>query len=193
MNSLAKKYLSDNLLLAVLPLMVVCKTAPDALLAAAIIVIALPLTDLSARILHKLLNSSALLFARMVFAVGYIGILATVCTLFAKTQVENLGIYLYLPAVTTLFFAMEKNETSLPETLKDSAISSASFFVVLFISGILREFLGLGSLFGVEIYTKLFAPIGFFASPAGGLFTAAIFLILCRVISCERGKECVNE
>jgi electron transport complex protein RnfE len=192
MNGVIKKSFFDKILLALLPLMAVCKTLSEALLAAVVIGISLLLTDLCVHCIGKQIIGAPLGFASVVITLGFIGVFAALATLFAKGQVESIGVYLYIPAVTGVIFSQDK-KSGFINSFKTSAVNSLSFALILTVSGLFREFMGMGSIFGVDIYTKLFAPIGFFTTPAGGLMTAALLLIVCRVVFGKAGKEAENE
>ncbi len=192
MYSITKRSYFDKILLALLPLMAVCKTLTDALTAAVIAAVALLLTDLCAHFLRKLISGAPFRFARIIISIGFIGAFAAVVSLFAKTQIENLGVYLYIPAVTALFFG-ESEGISFFGRIKASAINSLAFFTLLTVSGFFRELIGMGSVCGIDLYTKWFVPIGFFTTPAGGLLTAAVLLIVCRAVFDRTEKEAKDE
>ena len=88
---------------------------------------------------------------------------------------------------------MARNQTLTSSNIFDvlseigaSAVLGGGFLIL---SSLIREVLGLGSLFGIDLYTKYFSPIGFFATPAGGFLIAALGVILYRLFVLTSSEE----
>lgn len=179
---LKSKKQSDRIVLAAVPLMAVCSTAISSLLAALIALIAVIAAGTTVSLLKPFLNGKTAPFAQITVAVGAIGILSAVCSVFASETVGELGIYLPLISVTAVLL-MDSDaalNSGALDTLKNSALLGGANALFLLCSGIIRELLGFGSLFGADVYSSWFSPIGFFTTPAGGLFTAAVLAVCYR-------------
>lgn len=184
LDVLKTKSTYSRMILSAIPLVAVCSTAANALIAAVISLVAVLLAGICISALKPFLNDKTAPFAQIIIAVGVIGILSMVGSLFAKELISDMSAYLPLIAVTTVLllnadFAL--NNTVVTTLIGGGIIGGASSLFII-CCGILREILGRGSLFGIELYTPWFSPIEFFATPAGGLFTAAVLAIVYNLL-----------
>ena len=171
---------TGKIILSVVPLTAVCGTALSSVIAAIILLITVALTWALLPLIKQFLSEKTAPFVRIIIALGVIGTLTMVSTVFFKEATNSIAVYLPLIAITVIMLsAINENIESTPiQALKLGATLGGWGSVFLFAVGVLKEFLGMGSLFGFNVYTKLFAPIEFFKNPAGSLLICAGLAII---------------
>lgn len=174
------KNLYFQIVLATLPVTVAGRSGLSALLAAVTAVLAATAGSVIITALKKFLNIKTAPFALLITAVGVVGVCTLLSQLFFPETAAILGFALALVAVAVPFTV--SCDFCLNQSLAGSCLTAlllsgvqAAFMLAC---GIIREFFGSGSLFGLDIYTRWFAPISFFTTPAGGLLTVALLLIV---------------
>ena len=116
---------------------------------------------------------------------AFVVIIATLVTLlrfflekFIPDLYDAMGVYLPLIVVNCLILGRAESFASkrpVSESALDGLASGLGFTAALSIMGFLRELLGKGSLFGVQLWDF---KIGFFASSAGAFFTYGMCIAL---------------
>ncbi|MBO5873109.1 MAG: hypothetical protein J6Q56_02770 [Clostridia bacterium] len=183
---LKNKTAFKSIVLACLPLTAVTNKVLPSIIAAVILLLSATLTSLASSCLERLLCNKALLFARLIISAGVVGIVAPLLTIIAKAQIDYMGIYIPLITISTVLLLNQDADSikTIKENLIKTLITSSAAVVIIILCGFLREFLGFGSLFGFDLYTKFISPIGFFATSAGGLLTlsflSAVYALLIR-------------
>ncbi len=177
---LKDRQLFENWLLAVLPLLAVSSTLKTGLILSAIVVLALVLSSFGIFALRSFLTEETAPFARLIIAVGVVGISAALLRTAFNEDITGLGIYVSVAAISVVLmlrsdYIIQTDIYGLVFGIMFSVIVGVGFLIV---SSLIREFLGYGSIFGFDIYTKFLDPVSFFATPAGGLLTAAVFAIV---------------
>ena len=171
---------TGKIILSVVPLTAVCGTALSSVIAAIILLITVASTWALLPLIKQFLSEKTAPFVRIIIALGVIGTLTMVSTVFFKEATNSIAVYLPLIAITVIMLStINENIESTPiQALKLGATLGGLGSVFLFAVGVLKEFLGMGSLFGFNVYTKLFAPIEFFKNPAGSLLICAGLAII---------------
>lgn len=193
-NFLLDKKSFYKVILSLLPLVPICSTLKDGLIIGSAFCITLIISALTAPLLYKHLSSKTAFSAKILVTSALSGLLYIVLNLLLSAKAETLGVYMPLVAVCTLIASINDKPSTFKTYFSSQCfVALASFLVVVF-SSLLREFLGMGSVFGFDIFSKWFQPISFFSTSAGALFTVAVFVIvyqaaICRVSKGEEGKE----
>ena len=178
------KSVYNKIILSVVPLTALCSTALSALIAGITVIFAVSLSWIAVSALKQFLSSKTETFVRIVIAVGIVGVATMLFSIIFKDAVESIGIYLPLISVTTAVLVGSDDvlgEKPSNVFLYGAVISSVAA-VFLFTVGFLKEFLGMGSIFGIDIYTKIFTPMEFFKTPAGALLICAVLTVLYNAL-----------
>ena len=180
-----------KIILSVVPLTAVCSTALSSLIAAVISLITVALVWVLLPLLSRFLTEKTAPFVRIIIALGVIGTLTLISTVLFKDATQSIALYLPLIALTTVMLhPINENTKALPlDALKLGATHGGFGSAFLFLVGVLKELLGMGSLFGLDIYTKLFAPIEFFKTPGGALLICAALTIAYNLAVKYLGKR----
>lgn len=187
-DALKDKNNYGRMILSVLPLIAVCNTALDSLVASAILVLTGIISVCVLFLLRKLLTPKTAPFALIVISVGTVGILSMIMELFASKQIDGLGVYIPLISLSAIFMINfgEVSNLTVKKSLKKTLAFSLGAVGFIICSAFLREFFGSGAIFGVDIYSQKVTPIGFLTTPAGGFLIAAVLVMVYNVII---GKE----
>lgn len=124
---------------------------------------------------------------------------------FVPTLYDSLGIYLTLITVNCIIFGraeMFASKNKLIPSILDALGMGIGFTLALFLMGSIREILGSGKWFGMEIPGISSNPMLIFIMPAGGFFALGVIIAVVNKIanrkppeklSCEGGCEgCPN-
>ena len=96
-----------------------------------------------------------------------------------------LGVFLSLITVNCIILGraeMFASKNGVAASLMDGLGMGLGFTGALLIMSIIREALGLGSVFGLS-FGSWFEPIGFFVMPAGGFFVFGMVIALVNVLT----------
>ena len=179
-SMLQDKNTYNKIIIKTLPLTLVATTAYAAVLVGVISLVAVCLSTVAVCLLKPLLNVKTADFAKIIISVGIVGALTMIASVYIKELSDSVSLYLPLISLTTVLLVSgeETIQNTVSITFKYSFVIGAVSTGFLFVVGILRELLGLGSFFGLDVYTKVFAPMEFFKNPAGALFICAILTII---------------
>lgn len=116
----------------------------------------------------------------------FIVIIATFVTLvrmfleaFVPSLYDSLGVYLPLIVVNCIILGRAESFAShnpVGESALDGLFMGIGFTLVLTLMGIVREFLGNASFFGVQLWDKNVFSIAFFSTSAGSFLTYGLFI-----------------
>lgn len=116
----------------------------------------------------------------------FIVIIATFVTLvrmfleaFVPSLYDSLGVYLPLIVVNCIILGRAESFAShnpVGESALDGLFMGIGFTLALTLMGIVREFLGNASLFGVQLWDKNVFSIAFFSTSAGAFLTYGLFI-----------------
>ena len=123
----------------------------------------------------------------------------TIIQLFVKGFVpaidSALGVFLPLIVVNCIILGRAEMFASKNKVLAsavDGLGMGVGFTAALLAMGIIREFLGAGSIFGVELYTQLgIPPMIIFILPAGGFFVYGMLIALVNQITRKKNPKAV--
>jgi electron transport complex protein RnfE len=96
---------------------------------------------------------------------------------------ESLGLYLPLIVVNCIILGRAESFASKNKvgwSILDGLFMGIGFTLALTLMGAVREFLGYGTLFNIQIMNF---QIGFFSSSAGAFFTYAVFIAVFSLVS----------
>ena len=182
LNLLRQSSTYYRIVLASLPVLAVANDGFSSLLLGITLLVCSVVSACVINLISSFLTEKTAPFARLVVSVGISGILAAVASILFYQIVSTLTAYIALCAVLACFTtqADQHLKTQFLSSLSGTAIVGAACAVFVIAGGIIRELFGAASLFGVDIYSKFFAPAAFFITPAGGLLVAAVFALIYK-------------
>ncbi len=133
---------------------------------------------------------------------AYITIIATFVTIiqmlvkaFLPAIDASLGIFLPLIVVNCIILAraeMFASKNKVIPSILDAIGMGAGFTAALTLMGIIREFFGAGSIFGLPITQGFIDPMIVFILPPGGFFVFGILVALSNKLAVSLGKKPVK-
>lgn len=130
---------------------------------------------------------------------AYITIIATFVTIiqmlvkaFLPSIDSALGIFLPLIVVNCIILAraeMFASKNTVVPSILDAIGMGIGFTAALTLMGMLREFFGAGTLFGVEITKGAIEPMLVFILPPGGFFVFGVLVALSNKLAVKMGKK----
>ena len=118
----------------------------------------------------------------IVIIAGFVTFVSFILQSFLPDLYSALGVFLSLITVNCIILGraeMFASKNGVAASLMDGLGMGLGFTGALLIMSIIREALGLGSVFGLS-FGSWFEPIGFFVMPAGGFFVFEIGRASCR-------------
>lgn len=192
LSILKDKNTYSKIIIKTLPLTLVSVSALTGLYVGIVSLLAVCLSSVAVCLLKPFISGKYAAVAKIIISVGVVGILTMTASLFMKKTVDSVALYLPLISLTTVLLVdtQEILNYSPVKALKVSAIVGGLGADLLLTVGFLRELLGLGSFFGLDVYTKLFSPITFFATPAGALLLLGLLAIGYNLLASAIEKRC---
>lgn len=147
-------------------------------------------SNLLISLIKNLIPKSVRLPAYIVIIAGFVTIVKLILARFLPPVSELLGVYLDLITVNCIILGRAEMFASKNKPLAsvlDGAGMGLGFTLALFLMGTLREIIGAGSWFGLDI-PFITNPVTLIARPAGGFFTLGIIIALVGVITNKKPK-----
>lgn len=192
LSILEDKNTYSKIIIKTLPLALVSVSALTGLYVGIVSLLAVCLSSVAVCFLKPFISGKYAAVAKIIISVGVVGILTMTASLFMKKTVDSVALYLPLISLTTVLLVDTQEILSFSplNALKNSALIGGLGADLLLTVGFLRELLGLGSFFGLDVYTKLFSPITFFATPAGALLLLGLLAIGYNLLATAIEKRC---
>lgn len=154
--------------LGIAPLVVMDTSGRNALMLFAAVLLLLPIVRVVPMLLMKHFGEKARpMLVCGVAALAYIPVYFILYFIFQKNLL-SLGIYLPMLVCEPLVIQRFEHtlDASISQTVRKSIGFTLGYGLVLFVLGLVREFLALGQLFGVQVTKLLFFPLA--STPMGG-------------------------
>lgn len=121
----------------------------------------------------------------IVIIAGFVTVVGFLLHRFVPSLYSALGLYLSLITVNCIILARAEifaSKNSVGKSALDGLGMGLGFTLALLLMGSVREILGCGTWFGIELTKRLFESMKLFVSPAGGFFTLAMLIAAINVI-----------
>jgi len=142
-------------------------------------------------LLRKLIPAEIRIAAFVIIVAGFVTILQLMLEAYAPPSInEALGIYIPLIVVNCILFARIESFASknrLFDSVVDALGMGLGFTFGLVTVGIIREFLGSGSVFGLEVFKDPSANMLIMVMAPGAFFTLGTIIMVRKYIKVRRG------
>jgi len=180
-------------LLALCPLLAVTTSALNALTmglsTTAVMVCACAVISL----MRKLIPGEIRIASFVVIVAGFVTVLQLMLAAYAPPAVnETLGIFIPLIVVNCILFARIESFASKNKVLLsviDAAGMGLGFTVGLLIVGVVREFFGSGTFFGIEMLPESTSRVLIMIMAPGAFFTLGIVIMVFKHLREKRGRQ----
>ena len=126
---------------------------------------------------------------------GFVSVVQMLVKAFAPAIDKSLGIFLPLIVVNCIILAraeMFASKNSLLPSVLDGLGMGIGFTATLTLMGLIREFFGAGTLFGIAVTTNVISPMIVFLLPPGGFFVFGMLVAASNALAKANGKKAVN-
>ncbi|MDR0320508.1 MAG: electron transport complex subunit RsxE [Treponema sp.] len=176
-------------LLALCPLLAVTTSAINAIIMGLATTAVMICASSVISIVRKLIPGEIRIAAAVIIVAGFVTILQLCLDAYVPPNITAaLGIYIPLIVVNCIVFARLESFASknkLFPSMLDALSMGLGFTLGLFIIGVIREFLGKGSIFGKELLND---PMLIMGRPAGAFFTLGVIIMIGKQISIVRSR-----
>ena len=157
------------------------------------VTVILTLSNVIISLLRKVIPGSVRIPAFVVIIATLVTIVRMVLDKFIPDLYEAMGVFLPLIVVNCIILGRAEafaSKNPVVDSAVDGFATGLGFTLGLTVLGIVREFLGKGSLFGIQIMPF---SIGFFSSSAGAFFVygicIAVFTAITNAVSLKQKKK----
>ncbi len=143
-------------------------------------------------LLRKVIPDKVRIPAYITIIAGFVTIVQMIVKAFSPAINDSLGIFLPLIVVNCIILGraeMYASKNSVIPSIIDGLGMGVGFTAALLLMGIIRELLGAGTIFGIEI---LPVQILIFILPPGGFFVYGMLIALANKLNRKAGKKVVD-
>lgn len=172
-----------KLVLGTCPTLALTTAAMNGLGMGAAVTFVLICSNLLISLLRKVIPNQVRIPAFVLIIATFVTIVRLALDKFLPSIYESLGLYLPLIVVNCIILGRAESFASKNKagwSILDGLFMGIGFTLALTLMGAVREFLGYGTLFNIQIMNF---QIGFFSSSAGAFFTYAVFIAVFSLVS----------
>lgn len=126
---------------------------------------------------------------------GFVSVVQMLVKAFAPAIDESLGIFLPLIVVNCIILAraeMFASKNPVLPSILDGLGMGIGFTATLTLMGTIRELLGAGTVFGLNVTAQFIDPMIIFLLPPGGFFVFGILVAISNALAKRQGKPVVE-
>lgn len=143
-------------------------------------------------LVKKLIPDAVRLPAYIVIIAGFVTIIGFLMQAYFPELYKALGIFLSLIVVNCIILGraeMFASKNPVGKSALDGLGYGIGFTLALTVIGVVREFFGAGTFFGMNIYPDFIEPALFFILPCGGFFTLGCIIAVVNKIMKRKPKK----
>ncbi len=152
-------------------------------------------SNIAISLLRNIIPNKVRIPAYITIIAGFVSVVQMLVKAFAPAIDKSLGIFLPLIVVNCIILAraeMFASKNSVLPSALDGLGMGIGFTATLTLMGLIREFLGAGTLFGVTATTNLITPMLVFLLPPGGFFVFGMLVAASNALAKANGKKAVT-
>lgn len=184
------------LLLGTCPTLAVTTMAVNALGMGAATIFVLVCSNFVISILRNIIPNTVRIPCYIVVISTFVTIVGLAMEAYMPAIYSALGVFLPLIVVNCIILGRAEMFASKNKPL-DSAIDGLSmglgFTLTLFLMATIREVLGFGTFFGMDVTFGVFQPLSIMTQPAGGFFVFGVLIALSIFAQEKRGKKNIRK
>ena len=145
----------------------------------------LVLSNLVISLLRKVIPDQVRLPAYIVIVASLVTVTELLIEAYLPSVYEALGIYIPLIVVNCIILGRAEayaNKHTPLLSVFDGVGMGLGFTIALTLAGAVREILGSGTFFGLQLLPKSVEPMGIFVQPPGAFLVIALFIIIMNAI-----------
>ena len=142
--------------------------------------------------IRKIIPDNVRIPCFIVVIAGFVTIVQMLVQAFAPSLYNSLGLFIPLIVVNCIILGraeMFASKNGVFDSFLDGVGMSIGYTIVLVAMGLIREFIGSGTLFTIRIIPESIPGVGIMTLPPGGFFTFALLVALVNYISRDKGVK----
>ena len=155
------------------------------------------LSNLVISLLRKVIPDQVRLPAYIVIVASLVTVTELLMEAYLPDVYAALGIYIPLIVVNCIILGRAEayaNKHSFGLSIMDGLGMGIGFTLALTLAGAVREILGSGTCFGLQVLPETVEPIGLFVQPPGAFLVIALFIIIMNAIGIKtRQRQLVEQ
>lgn len=128
----------------------------------------------------------------IVVIAGFVSIVQMLISAFSPALKDAMGIYLPLIVVNCIILGRAEgfaNKHKVLPSIMDGLGMGLGFTITLLMMGVIREILGSGTFFGIQVLPSMYPGIIIFLLPPGGFFVFGILIAITNHITRKKGGK----
>ena len=143
-------------------------------------------------VVRKLFPDEIRIAAAVIIVAGFVTVVEFFLEAYAPPGInESLGIYIPLIVVNCILFARLESFASKNGVFASSVDAlgmGLGFTLGLFVVGVIREFLGSGAIFGIELLHDSASHMLIMVMPPGAFFTLGVIIMIRKYLQVKTGR-----
>ena len=191
-NGLLKENPTFVMLLGMCPSLAITTMAVNGLGMGLATTFVLICSNLAISLLKKVIPPAVRLPAFITIIAGFVTFVSLLLKAYVPSLYSSLGLFLSLITVNCIILGRAEvfaSKNSPAASICDGAGMGLGFTCAITIIGSIREFMGMGSIFGVRLVPESVPSMIIFILPTGGFFTLAVLIALINHIQNVRADK----
>ena len=188
-NGIVKENPTFVLMLGMCPTLAVTTSAKNGLGMGLATMVVLVLSNFMISLLRKIIPDAVRVPVYITIIASFVTVIEMVMHAYVKSLYDNLGIYIPLIVVNCIILGRAEsyaNKNGAILSIFDGIGIGIGFTIGLTCIGVVRELLGNGTIFNLQIMPKSFEPISIFVMAPGAFFVLAL---LCALQTEAKGRQ----
>lgn len=178
--------------LAMCPTLAVTSTAKNAIGMGLATIVVLIASNIAISLLRKLIPSKIRIPAYIVIIAGFVTMIDMLMQGYVPSLYKALGIFIPLIVVNCIILGRAEayaSKNSIIPSIFDALGQGLGFTISLAVLGIVREFLGAGTIFEVPVMPQGYEPATIMILAPGAFFTLGILMAVINVVNLSKNKN----
>lgn len=191
MNGIFKENPTFVLFLGMCPTLAVTTSAFNAVGMGLSTMVVLVFANVFISLLRSFIPDKVRIAAYVVVIASFVTVVEMVLKAYAQPVSQALGIYIPLIVVNCIILGRAEAFASKNGVIKsavDGLGMGLGFTCALFIIGSVREILGAGTFFGMQLFGEAFKPVTIMILPPGAFITLGLIVMVINIIAAKRKK-----
>ena len=195
-NGIIKENPTFVLMLGMCPTLAVTTSAKNGFGMGMTTMVILALSNLMISMLRKMIPDSVRMPAYIVVVASFVTIVQFLLQGFIPSLYDSLGIYIPLIVVNCIILGRaeayaSKNPPFL--SVMDGVGMGLGFTIALLLIGMVRELVGAGTLFGIQVTPEAYNPVGIFVKAPGAFLVLAFLVAIMNAVGMKTRANKVVE
>ncbi len=194
-NGIIKENPTLRLVLGTCPTLAVTTAAINGLGMGAAATVVLVCSNVAISLLRNIIPDKVRIPAFITIIAGFVSVVQMLVKAFLPAIDKSLGIFLPLIVVNCIILAraeMFASKNSVLPSALDGLGMGIGFTATLTLMGIIRELLGAGSIFSLQVLPAAIEPMVIFLLPPGGFFVFGILVAASNALAKRSGRKIVE-